>query len=174
MDRYGSQPGRRRELDGRRGVCYHVTVVTEASLNWVLLTYHVAREPSAGRVGIWRKLKRLGAILVHDSVWVLPATPRTGEQFQWLAAEIRELGGDAWLWNASLAPGGQHESLVGQFMEQVDPIYGEIVAALQEPGADLAALSKRYQQARALDYFNSPLGAQARQALLGSGSEVRS
>lgn len=138
----------------------------------MLLTYRVARDPSAGRVGIWRKLKRLGAVLVHDSVWVLPATPRTSEQLQWLATEIRELGGDAWLWHASLAPGGQHESLVGQFLEQVDAVYGEILAALQRPGADLAALSKRYQQARGLDYFNSPLGARARLALLGSGSEV--
>ena len=147
-------------------------MVTSSPASWVLLTYRVAREPSAGRVAVWRKLKRLGALLVHDSVWVLPATPRTGEQLQWLAAEIRELGGDAWLWHASLAPGGQHDLLVGQFREQADAIYGEILAALGRPGADLAALSKRYQQARALDYFNSPLGARAREALLSAGKEV--
>jgi len=147
-------------------------VVTSSTPCWVLLTYRVAREPSAGRVGVWRKLKRLGAVLVHDAVWVLPATPRTNEQLQWLAAEIRELGGDAWLWHASLAPGGQHESLVGQFLEQVDAIYSEILTALQQQDADLAALSKRYQQARALDYFDSPLGAQTRHSLLSSSQEA--
>ena len=147
-------------------------MVTSDAPSWVLLTYRVAREPSAGRVGVWRKLKRLGALLVHDAVWVLPATPRTNEQLQWLAAEIRELGGDAWLWHASLAPGGQHESLVGQFLEQVDAIYAEILTALQQEDADLAALSKRYQQARSLDYFDSPLGAQTRQSLLSSSQEA--
>jgi hypothetical protein len=54
---------------------------------WLLLLYKVARQPSARRVYIWRKLKRLGALLLHDAAWVLPATPRTREQFQWLAAE---------------------------------------------------------------------------------------
>ena len=147
-------------------------MVTSHAPSWVLLTYRIAREPSAGRVGIWRKLKRLGAILVHDSVWVLPATSRTSEQFQWLAAEIRELGGDAWLWHASLAPGDRAETLVNQFVEQVDTVYREILQALQGPDADLAVLSKRYQQARALDYFNSPLEAPARQALLSAGQEV--
>lgn len=147
-------------------------MVTSDAPRWVLLTYRIAREPSAGRVGVWRKLKRLGAVRVHDAVWVLPATPRTNEQLQWLAAEIHELGGDAWLWHASLAAGGQHESLVGQFLEQVDTIYSEILTALQQPDADLAALSKRYQQARALDYFDSPLGARARQSLLSSRQEA--
>jgi hypothetical protein len=148
-------------------------VVTPDTDRWALLTYRVARDPSAARVAVWRKLKRLGAVLVHDSIWVLPATPRTSEQLQWLATEIHELGGDAWLWHASIAPGGQKEALVGQFLEQVDVVYREILAALRAPEADLAALSKRFQQARALDYFNSPLGAQARHALLDAGQEVR-
>jgi len=46
---------------------------------WVLLHYKIPREPSAQRVFIWRKLKRLGALLLHDALWVLPATPRTRE-----------------------------------------------------------------------------------------------
>jgi hypothetical protein len=173
VERYGFAEGSGTDLDGRHVACYHVTVVTETSQRWVLLTYRIARDPSAGRVGVWRKLKRLGAILVHDSVWVLPATPRTGEQLQWLAAEIHELGGDAWLWHASLARGDQGAALVNQFRQQVDTVYGDILAALHRPAADLGALSKRYQQARALDYFDSPLGAQARQALLSAGQEVR-
>ena len=45
---------------------------------------------------VWRKLKQLGAIALQDAVWVLPQTPRTQEQFQWLAIEIerctREVG----------------------------------------------------------------------------------
>ena len=60
---------------------------------WLLLAYKVQREPSANRVYVWRQMKQLGAIALQDAVWVLPETPRTREQFQWLAAEITELGG---------------------------------------------------------------------------------
>jgi len=41
---------------------------------WVLLTYKIPREPTASRAYVWRKLKRLGALLMHDAVWVLPNT----------------------------------------------------------------------------------------------------
>src|SRR5215212_4930534 len=66
---------------------------------WLLLHYKLPTRPSALRVYIWRKLKRLGAILLNDAVWVLPDTPRTAEHFQWLAAEIQEMQGDVNLWN---------------------------------------------------------------------------
>lgn len=140
----------------------------------MLLTYRVARDPSAARVSVWRKLKRLGAILIHDSAWVLPASPRTTEQFQWLAAEIHELGGEALLWRASLGMDGQDAALVRQFVEQVDTVYREILAGLELPDAELAALSKRFQQARTQDYFNSPLASHVREALVRAGQEVRS
>lgn len=141
--------------------------------SWVLLTYKLPTEPSASRVGIWRKLKRLGALLLHDAVWVLPATPRCCEHFQWLAAEVSELGGDAWLWQASVLPPAQEGPLVQQFLGLVEPAYQEILAALALPAPDLAALARRYQQLRVHDYCESPLGVQVATALLAAreGSE---
>ena len=82
---------------------------------WVLLVYKIPREPTASRAQVWRKLKRLGALLLHDAVWVLPATPWTREQFQWLAVEIGELEGEAYLWESHLLLNGQAEALVQQF-----------------------------------------------------------
>jgi hypothetical protein len=46
------------------------------------------------------------------------------------------------------------------------------LAELERPEADLAALSKRYQQARVQDYFRSPTGERARQALLSAGGRT--
>jgi hypothetical protein len=66
----------------------------------VLLIYRIPNAPTSGRVFVWRKLKKLGAILLHDSAWVLPATPQTTEHFRWLAAEIVELKGDATVWES--------------------------------------------------------------------------
>jgi len=133
---------------------------------WVVLVYKIPREPAAGRVYVWRKLKRLGALLLHDAVWLLPATPWTREQFQWLAVEIRELGGEALVWESRMVLPGQDETLVQQFVAEVDEAYRAVLAALQQADADLAALARQYQQVQARDYFQSPLGQQVRAALL--------
>jgi len=138
------------------------------SSTWLLFLYKVPPRPTARRVYVWRKLKRLGAILLHDALWVLPDTPRTREQFQWLAAEIGELGGDAWLWEGQLTQSAQDETLVQQFLVQVETAYGEILAGLKRKKPDLAALSRRYQQISAEDYFHSKVGEQVRAALLSA------
>jgi len=147
-------------------------VVTQDSRAWLLLLYKVPPEPTANRVSVWRKLKRLGAILLHDAVWVLPPSPRTIEELRWLAAEIRERGGDALLWEASLGLDGNDDELVRQFLAQVDGVYVDILGRLDQPDADLAALSKQYQQARRQDYFHSPLGERVRTALLSAGGRT--
>jgi len=136
---------------------------------WVLLHYKFPYEPSAPRVYVWRKLKRLGALLVQDAVWVLPATSHTREQFQWLAAEIGERGGEAMMWEAYLPMTGQDEALVAQFVAQVEALYAELQADLAREEADLAALSRRYQQIQVQDYFHSELGQRVRDALLTAG-----
>jgi hypothetical protein len=148
-------------------------VVTSSAKHWVILLYRVPPQPTAGRVGVWRKLKRLGALLLHDSVWVLPASPRSLEQFQWLVAEISECGGEAMLWEGSLCLDGQEDTLVDQFVAQVNRIYEEIEQALGAAEPDLSALSRRYQQARQQDFFHSERGQRVRDALLKAegGSE---
>lgn len=133
--------------------------------SWMFLLYKLPSDPSAPRVHIWRKLKRLGAILLHDAAWVLPATPTTIEQLQWLAQEIVEFDGSATVWEAQASLPQQEEALVQQFTTQADAAYREIQIELERPSADLAALSRRYQQALVLDYFNVPRGKQVRHAL---------
>jgi hypothetical protein len=134
---------------------------------WLLFTYKVPNEPSARRVYVWRKLKGLGAILLHDSIWVLPDTEHTREKLQWLTTEVREMeGGEATLWQAQQVFTGQDVDLQQQFIEQVDTSYRDILTALNTLDADLPALAKRYQQTKQQDYFQSELGEQVRQTLV--------
>jgi hypothetical protein len=136
--------------------------------SWVLLVYKIPREPTSSRAMIWRKLKRLGALLLHDAVWVLPATPLTREQFQWLAVEIGELEGEAYLWESHLLLNGQADALVQQFQARADAVYQEILEELSREDADLVALSRKYQQVRAQDYFHSELGIHVRERLMSA------
>lgn len=134
---------------------------------WLLFTYKVPNEPSARRVYVWRKLKGLGAILLHDTAWVLPDTSHTREKLQWLTTEVRDMkGGEATLWEAQEVFTGQDVNLTQKFIQQVDEIYHEILIELERPDADLALLAKRYQQAQRQDYFYSDLGEQVRQILV--------
>ena len=140
----------------------------EQKIPWVLLVYKIPREPTSSRAQVWRKLKRLGALLLHDAVWVLPATAWTREQFQWLAVEIGELDGEAHLWESHLLLNGQAEALVQQFQARVDAAYQKILEELAEEDADLVALSRTYQQVRAQDYFHSELGTHVRERLMSA------
>jgi len=135
---------------------------TQAS--WALLVFTLPREPSAPRVAVWRKLKKLGAVLLHDSVWVLPAQPALLEHFRWLAAETRESSGEALVWVAQQGLPGQDDALAAQFRAQAEMEYQAILTALDasksgdESHAERAALARRYQQVRARDYFHAPTG----------------
>jgi hypothetical protein len=137
---------------------------------WLLLLYKIPAHPTARRVYIWRKLQRLGAILLHDAVWVLPANSRTREQFQWLASEITEMHGEALVWQAELLPSSQEDALIRQFADRVETEYQHILTALNRNKRDLASLSRQFQQAQMSDYFQSPLGNQVRAALMSARS----
>ena len=132
---------------------------------WLLLHYKLPTKPSALRVYTWRKLKRLGAILLHEAIWVLPDQPRTAEQVQWLTAEIQEMGGEAYSWRASTILGEDNESITQQFNDQVDKVYSDLLKKLEKPRADLQEISAQYQQAAAQDFFHSELGLLVREKL---------
>ncbi|MBI3391914.1 MAG: hypothetical protein HY039_01865 [Nitrospirae bacterium] len=62
---------------------------------WLVLIYRTPAVPSALRVRVWRRLRTLGAVSLHDGVAMLPASEESEEDFGWLAVEIRERGGEA-------------------------------------------------------------------------------
>lgn len=142
--------------------------------SWLLFAYKVPRNPTANRVYVWRKLKRLGAVLLNDAMWILPSTPQTLEQFQWLGAEIEELEGEYTLWESRLMMDGQEELLVKQFAAQVEGPYRKILAELKRSRPDWAALSRRYQQIRVQDYFHCELGKRVLKALMAVKGESKS
>jgi hypothetical protein len=148
--------------------------IPASSSPWLLLAYKIPREPSASRVYVWRKLRKLGAVALQDAVWVLPSTAHNREQFRWLASEIDELGGETTLWESTLLSDSQASGLVDQFTAPVEKIYREILVALKKKTPDLAALGRRYQQAQLQDYFHCELGRKVRTTLLAAKGETKS
>jgi ChrB-like protein len=140
------------------------------SLSWVLLIYTMPREPTAPRVAVWRKLKKLAALRLHDAAWIVPATPALLEQMRWLVAEIREARGTALIWHAQGDEVEQDADLVRQFTSQAEEAYCEILTALNQPEADFAELSRRYRRVQAIDYFHAPSGEIVRTRLAGGAT----
>ncbi len=139
--------------------------------NWLLLHYRLPAHPTALRVYTWRKLKRLGAVLLQNAVWILPDTPRTAEHLQWLAAEIQERRGEVLLWRSNLILGLPEEALLRIFLEQVDQEYAGLLQQMKRKHPDFAGLSRRYQQIQGKDYFGSKPGRQVREKLIALRGE---
>jgi hypothetical protein len=140
---------------------------------WVLLCYRVPREPSAPRIAIWRKLKRLGTGQLGDGLVALPADARTREQMEWVAEEVTEAGGNAGVWLARPATVAQERELAAAMAAARAAEYATVTAqatAARNAGsvARAAALRRLRGELRRItrrDYFPPAAREQARVAV---------
>ncbi len=82
---------------------------------WVLLVYKIPSHPTRLRAHVWRRLQRCGAVYLQDSVSIVPATSELAENMQWIADEIREMGGDAFLFRAIATSPKEEGKIEGLF-----------------------------------------------------------
>src|SRR6185503_8622735 len=88
--------------------------------DWVLLIHQLPPKPTNLRVRTWRKLQKLGAISIKNSVYVLPFNEKTHEDFQWLKQEIESAGGEATVFRAGAVEGATDEEIVNAFRKERD------------------------------------------------------
>src|SRR5690349_14355831 len=62
---------------------------------WLMLVHQIPRAPSYLRVKIWRRLQRLGALPIKNSVYAMPIGEQAFEDLAWVAREIEQGGGEA-------------------------------------------------------------------------------
>src|SRR5258708_2456878 len=82
---------------------------------WLLLLYSLPARQTGARVGLWRKLRKIGALSLRTSAHVLPDTPAHYERFQWFSQQARDSGGEATLVRATQIEGMTNEDLAGLF-----------------------------------------------------------
>lgn len=92
-----------------------------------LLIYHVPSHPSAVRVGVWRELKRMGALYLQQSVCILPGAAPLRAQLERVAARVTELGGTYHLLPLRSLPPEEEAKIVDGFRAQSDLQYEEII-----------------------------------------------
>ena len=140
---------------------------------WLLLIHQIPPKPGYFRAKVGRRLQRLGAVALKNSVYVLPFLEQAQEDLQWVAREILEEGGDATLCAARLIEGLRNEQVEAMFhvaresdyaqlTEEAEQARGELgTGALEyeqrvKCGADLARLKKRLSAITAIDFFAAP------------------
>src|SRR5258706_15332154 len=64
-------------------------------MRWLTLLMTLPPTPTRHRVGVWRKLQRMGAVRLRGAGWILPENPETTELFQWLVQGSHSVRGEA-------------------------------------------------------------------------------
>jgi hypothetical protein len=162
--------------------------ITEpAEQRWLLLIHQIPPKPDYLRVKIGRRLQRVGAVAVKNSVYVLPDGEQQLEDFQWIRAEIVEGGGDASICRADFVDGLTAEDVRQLFQRARRGEYNEIALAARRllearraeapadgtPGTpdvapadqEIARLKTRFAAVRAIDFFGVSESRTAQDAL---------
>jgi hypothetical protein len=138
--------------------------------SWLLLLYSLPTRQKTERVAVWRRFKKIGAIQIKTSTYLLPDEPAQYEQFQWLAQQIRDYGGDSTLVRVQEIEGLNKEKVVAMFNDVRAKEYGELRKALQSfiarrkkmdaeaAAAELERFTRQFREVRAVDFFDSARG----------------
>ena len=141
-----------------------------SATSWLLLLFSLPTNRNTERVAVWRRLKKMGAVQIKTSTYLLPDEPAQHEQFQWLAQQIRDYGGDATLVRAQEIEGLTKEKVIALFNDVRAKDYGELRKSLQgfitrrkkmdgeESAPELERLTRQFREIRAIDFFDSARG----------------
>src|SRR5919206_1503117 len=103
---------------------------SQVKQEWILLIHQLPPKPTSLRVRTWRKLQRLGAVSIKNSVYVLPFNEKTHEDFQWLRQEIESAGGEATVFRAGAVEGATDDEIIAAFRKARDEEYSAVTAEL--------------------------------------------
>ena len=161
-------------------------VVVPRRERFLLVSASTAGARPATRVRVWRKLRSLGALYLHQSVCLLPDRKPVRRQVQRLLASVRADGGTARSLTVSVEDEAQYAGLIAEFNAERDAEYAEVVgrapeflaeleketargratyAEVEESEADLERFDKWLAKIAARDYFAAGGGLAARQAV---------
>ena len=136
-------------------------VTKSASGRWLLLFHQIPPKPDYFRVKVWRRLQRIGAVPVKNSVWVLPHSDQALEDFRWLLQEIVQGGGEGSVCRGDFVDGLSDSDIEALFRKARAADYAVIARdakslARKPVPADVARLNHRLAEIAAIDYFGAP------------------
>jgi hypothetical protein len=130
---------------------------------------------------VWRRLQQVGAVVLRNSLYVLPVTNEAREDFSWVREEIVSSGGQVSVLEAAAVDGYTDNELIQQFRSLRSAEYEALAAEIRAVDTQtskaerrtsparrqrtVTALRERFTAIQARDYFNAAGRALVEQAL---------
>ena len=160
--------------------------VTDPGVAWLVLVLRVPVEPSRHRVGVWRELRKIGAVPLGQGAWAAPDVPgfaagiskvgelaargdgrmvvlqasgRTHEDAAWLEAAFNALRQEEW---------AEFLADCGKFDAEIDKeitLQKFTMAELEEEEQSLDRLRRWHRELASRDVFGAPAATEAQQQL---------
>ena len=149
-------------------------------MRWLTLLTTLPPTPTRHRVGVWRKLQRMGAVRLRGAGWMLPETPETTELFQWLVQEIQSVRGEATLLGVDRVEPMTDDEIVELFhnaraveyhavvqgcrdiLRHLDRYHATHRRSIPKLRAKLDGLKRELDRVQSIDYLKAPAGERAR------------
>jgi len=146
---------------------------------WLLLIHQIPPKPNALRVKIWRRLQHVGAVAIKQSVYVMPLSEQSREDFSWTLKEIIEGGGDGSISEVRFVEGLSDEQILALFqnarksdyeklIQEANALLAEWSSGKTDPRdpatrgpAQLSKFQRRLTDITAIDFFQTPERATA-------------
>jgi hypothetical protein len=156
------------------------------AITWLLLTYKVPPEPAKKRVGLWRRLKGMGAVYLQSGVCLLPKTDDHVRRIKILENDIVEMDGESVILETVALDRSQEDKVLARFKSDRDEEYREFLgkcadfeseigketaashftyAELEENDVDLKKLQSWLEKIHKLDFYGATLAAEANDRL---------
>jgi hypothetical protein len=153
---------------------------------WLLVSASSAGAPDSLRVAIWRRLRSLGALYVHQSVCLLPARPEVRREVRRLVERVRGQGGSARVLTIRFDYPAEEAQIIAELSSARDDEYGEVLdrvpafmaelrmerdrgratyEEVDESEADLERFRAWLTKIDRRDYFGAPRRAEAHTAV---------
>jgi hypothetical protein len=162
-------------------------------MRWLVVSYKVPQEPSRHRVGLWRELRRSGAVPLQQGTWALPANPQSARAIERVEALVSRGEGQVFVFEADprddrmaadleAAFTARREDEWHEFLRECDKFDEEIAkeirtrkftaAELDEEEQNLERLRRWQDELRTRDVLGAPSAAEAEIRLKNCGERL--
>ena len=142
---------------------------------WLVLTWRLPSTLSSPRVATWRSLQRLGAVSLTPGAVIVPYTEHLLEQLEWIAEDVVQRGGDAYVLPVTELPDADEQEITRRMRSARRDEYEQLREAAEDlarrarakPDYDrrLAVLERGLARAVEKDHFKSARRAAAERAI---------
>jgi hypothetical protein len=152
---------------------------------WRILTYRLTADQSKHRVGVWRELRRVGAVALQSATWAIPPGDGFDDGVARAVALVERGGGRPLLFDVTPSEQtavvleelftAEREAEWVEFLSECDKAEAELhrevekekftLAELDEEEQNLDRLRRWHRELRAKDLFGAPSAGRGEQRL---------